>query len=140
MAPGDLHIGFWQALIERRDGPFAFRLVLQPATAAYLAVRDGRHDAISHRPPYLWALWHDPASRWQRLREGLLAVCRVLMLAAAMDLLYQLVALHAVRLLETAVIALLLAFLPYLLIRGPAGRIGRMSIERQERKSSRRGR
>lgn len=136
----DLHLGFWQALLERRDGPFAFRLVLQPAMTAFFAIRDGWHDAAMHRPPYLWTICHDRASSMPLLHEGLRAVCRVLVLAAGMDLLYQVVALHDIRPLETLLIALLLAFLPYLIVRGPAARIGRAVIARREQEASERSR
>jgi hypothetical protein len=42
-----------------------------------------------------------------------------------MDLAYQLIELNALRPLETLVVAFVLAFLPYLLARGPATRIAR---------------
>jgi hypothetical protein len=89
-----------------------------------------------HRPPYLWAILHDPASRSARLREGLLAVSRVLLLGAVMDLVYQLVRLHGLRPLETVAVALGLAFVPYLILRGPAARIGAQLLERRAQETS----
>ncbi len=132
----DLHIRFWQELLERPSGPLAFRFILQPVMAAFFAVRDGWHDAEMHRPPYLWAILHDPASRSARLREGLMAVSRVLLLGAAMDLVYQVVRLHALRPLETVTVALGLAFVPYLILRGPAARIGAQLLERRAQETS----
>jgi hypothetical protein len=139
MSLHDLHMRFWQELLERPSGPLAFRFILQPVIASFLAVRDGWHDAEMHRPPYFWAIWRDPVTRGARLREGLKAVSRVLALGVAMDLIYQIVRLHAFRPLETVVIALGLAFVPYLLARGPAARVGREVIQRRERESQRPG-
>jgi len=139
MSLDDLHRRFFRELLERPSGPLAFRFILQPVMASFLAVRDGWHDAEMYRPPYLWAIWHDPVTRHARLREGLKAVLRVMLLGAGMDLVYQVVRLHAFRPLETAVIALGLGFAPYLLARGPAARVGREIMERREQESLRTG-
>lgn len=139
MSLHDLLMRFWQELLERPSGPLAFRFILQPVMASFLAVRDGWHDAELHRPPYFWALWHDPVTRSARLREGFAAISRVLALGVAMDLIYQVVRLHGFRPLETIVIALGLAFVPYLLARGPAARVGREIMERRERENLRPG-
>jgi hypothetical protein len=66
-----------------------------------------------------------------RLREGVKAVSRVLLLGAGMDLVYQAIELHALRPLETVVIAVGLAFVPYLVVRGPAARISRRILRRR---------
>ena len=42
-------------LVARVSGPMKFRLVLQPAMAAFLAIRSGLADAKAGRPPYFWA-------------------------------------------------------------------------------------
>jgi hypothetical protein len=114
---------FWQELVARTDGPFAFRFLLQPIMAAGLATRDGIRDAKLGRAPYLWTIATRPERRRAQLKEGLRATMRVLMLAAGLDLAYQLLVLHAIRPLETAVVALGLGFLPYLVLRGPIARI-----------------
>jgi hypothetical protein len=59
------------------------------------------------------------------LQEGFVAVGRVLILGIVMDLIYQIIVLHGLRPLETLVVAFALAFVPYLLLRGPADRIAR---------------
>jgi hypothetical protein len=119
----DLAIRFWDELLSRPSGPLAFRFYLQPAMAILLAFRDGLKDAARGREPYLWALIHDPSSRKNRLTDGLHAVTRVLLLGAAMEVIYQVWVIGAFRPLEMISIVLLLAFIPYLLARGPAGRI-----------------
>lgn len=121
----DLAIRFWDEMIGRTSGPMSFRFVLQPVVASILAIRDGIKDARSERAPYLWTILHDPTRRRKRVVEGIRAVSRVLILGAAMDVIYQLVVLHGLRPLQTLHIALLLAFLPYLIVRGPATRIAR---------------
>jgi hypothetical protein len=127
----DLHVQFWQEIFARPGGPLAFRFILQPVIASIFAVRDGWGDAQSHRKPYLWSLLNDPIRRMPRLLEGLTAVSRVLLLGAGMDLVYQAIELHAFRPIETVVIALGLAFLPYLIMRGPAARISRRILRRR---------
>jgi hypothetical protein len=103
----------------------AFRFVLQPVMATIFAVRDGMKDAQTGRSPYLWTILHDPESRRTRLGEGLKAVGRVIVLGLVMDGIYQYRVLDSFRPLEAIVMALLLAFVPYLLLRGPAARIAR---------------
>jgi hypothetical protein len=121
----DIITQFWQELTARPDGPLAFRFVLQPVVAIGLAIRDGISDAKRGRVPYLWTVLFHPAERADRLREGWQATMRVLLLAVAMDIAYQLIVLRALRPLETVVIAFALGFLPYLLVRGPVTRIAR---------------
>ncbi|MGE5181792.1 MAG: hypothetical protein ACM31C_07005 [Acidobacteriota bacterium] len=112
-------------LLARPSGPFAFRFVLQPLMAMLLALRDGTKDARAGRPPYLWSVWSDAGHRRERLLEGLKATARVLAAGLALDAAYQVVVLRHFYPGEALVIALLLGFVPYLLIRGPADRVAR---------------
>ncbi len=77
-------------LIARPAGPLEFRFLVQPLVAAVLAVRDGMFDARTGRSPYFWSLVHDPSRRRERLREGVKATLRVVLLGVAIDALYQL--------------------------------------------------
>jgi hypothetical protein len=115
----------WADLIARPGGPFEFRLVLQPLVAALLAVRDGVVDARTERSPYIWTLLHDPGHRRERFREGIRATLRVVVLGVAIDAFYQFKVHGTVYPGEALGIALLLGFVPYLLIRGPTDRIAR---------------
>jgi len=112
-------------LLGRVDGPMAFRLILQPAMAICLAIRDGRRDARQARAPYSWAMLSSPDHRRDLLREGWKATGRVYLLAIALDVVYQLLVFGFVYPLESLVVALLLAFVPYLLTRGPVNRLSR---------------
>jgi hypothetical protein len=122
---------FWTNLIERPDGPLALRFVLQPIVATLLAVRDGVKDARDGRSPYFWTVLSNPAERGERLREGLAATGKVMAIAIILDVAYQYIALKALYPGEVVVVAIVLAFLPYLLIRGPVARIARWWSGRQ---------
>jgi hypothetical protein len=121
----DMAVRFWDELVSRSSGPLAFRFYLQPVMASLLAIRDGRKDAIEGRRPYLWAILSDPSCRREHFHEAFRAVARVILLGVVMDAIYQIFVLKAFRPLELIFVVLLLAFLPYLLVRGPAGRIVR---------------
>jgi len=127
---------FASELMGRVDGPFAFRFVLQPIMAAIYAIRDGVADARDARPAYLWSILTEPAGRRALLREGWHHVVRVLVLGVVMDVLYQVIVLKAIRPLQLVVIVLGLAFLPYLLLRGPVNRIARHWIAHTAQRST----
>jgi hypothetical protein len=137
MSLHDLHVQFWQEIFARPSGPLAFRFILQPVIASILAIRDGWEDARTQRQPYLWTVLRDPARRMPRLREGVAAVSRVLLLGVGMDLVYQAIRLHAFRPLETVIIAVGLAFVPYLIVRGPAARISRHILRKRAHETAR---
>ncbi len=108
---------------DRVGGPMTFRVILQPLMASLLAFRAGWKDAQTGRPPYLWTILTDPSQRAQLLHEGWKSVARVFVLAVVMDVIYQLIVLQWVYPLELILVAILLAVVPYLLIRGPVNRI-----------------
>jgi hypothetical protein len=126
----DVIARFWDELTARPSGPMAFRFLLQPVMASVLAIRDGYKDAREGRGPYFWTIIRDPAGRWPRLREGMKAVSRVIALGIVMEAIYQYVVLKGFRPLEMVTIVLLLAFIPYLLVRGPVGRLARYWVHR----------
>jgi hypothetical protein len=115
--------GFWQELLARTSGPLALRFVLQPAMAAFYAIRDGRRDAKHGRPAYFWALFTDDTHRRALIKSGWQSIGKVFIIALIMDMVYQTIVIRAVRPLETLVVAVVLALLPYLLLRGPVNRL-----------------
>jgi hypothetical protein len=115
----------WEGLEARVGGPMTFRLILQPAMAALLALRAGLKDAREGRPPYLWTLITDPGQRVDLLREGWRSIARVFGLAVVMDLIYEWVMGRWFYPLETLTVAIVLAVVPYLVLRGPVNRIAR---------------
>ena len=127
MALLDLFTSFWTELADRPEGPFAFRFLLQPLMSLLMALRDGRRDAREGRSPYFWHVAHaDPAARRAALGEGFKATGRIMLLGVLIDVAYQFKVLGGfVRPLEAVVVALVLGFIPYLLLRGPVARLFR---------------
>ena len=115
----------WENLGGRVGGPLTFRLILQPVVAGVLAIRAGLLDARTGKPPYLWTILTSPADRGELLREGWKSVAKVFVLAALIDVAYQVMVLRWVYPFEGLLVAFFLACVPYLLIRGPANRIAR---------------
>ena len=115
----------WTDLLARPRGPYGLRFVLQPLMAALLALRDGIGDARTGRSPYFWMVLHDKGRRRERFAEALKATARIGALAILLDAAYQLRVLGTFFPDEALIVALLLALVPYLLLRGPVDRIAR---------------
>ncbi len=114
---------FWHDLIARPDAPMRFRFILQPLMAAAAAIHDGLKDARAGRPAYFWTMLRNPHERAARLNEGLNATARIILLGLLMDVIYQVLVLKTFYPNESVVTAVLLAFLPYVILRGPVRRI-----------------
>ena len=112
-------------LAEPSGTPVRFRLIFQPLMAALVAIRHGLKDARTGRSPYFWTVLRDPRRRVKRLNEGLNGTARIILLALAMDTIYQVIVLKWFYPTEAVGVAVLLAFVPYLVIRGPAARLAR---------------
>jgi hypothetical protein len=126
----DVRERMWRNLLDRPGGPMSFRFILQPVMATIAALFDGLKDGRAGRSPYLWTILTDPNRRSGRIREGLIATARVILLGLAMDSIYQLIEFETFHPAEAVVVALLLAFVPYLLLRGPCARIAQVWIAR----------
>jgi hypothetical protein len=113
-------------LIGRLTGPLTLRLYLQPGMAALFALRDGLKDAKAGRPPFLRTVFSSSARRPALIRDGWKSIGRVFVLAIVLDLIYQLRVFRWLYPLETLDVALILAVLPYALLRGPVNRLARM--------------
>ncbi|WP_291153784.1 hypothetical protein [Hyphomicrobium sp.] len=113
----EVHQRFWADIFGRTDGPMTFRFFLQPTMAAIAAVHDGLRDARSGHKAFFWtALW-DPSQPAGRLREGLTATARIMLLGIAMDVLYQHQVFDRFYPAEAVMIAILLAVVPYFIVR-----------------------
>jgi hypothetical protein len=115
----------WEDLAGRVGGPMKLRFILQPTMAAIFAIRAGLRDAREGKAAYFWAIITRPAHRSDLLREGWKAVSKVFVIAVIIDAIYQYVAFRRFYPAEALVVAFSLAFIPYLLIRGPVNRIAR---------------
>ena len=119
-------------LAARVSGPMKFRLVLQPAMAAFFAIRSGLADARAGKPPYFWGLLSSPGERMDMLKDGWKSIGRVFILAIVLDVIYQIIVLHFVYIGEAFIVAFILAIVPYLILRGLVTRIARRNGVRHQ--------
>ena len=115
----------WADLVGRLTGPLTFRLILQPLMAMFYGIRDGVKDAHEGHPLYFWSIFTGHGS-WALLGQGARSVGRVILLGFVMDFIYQLIVFRWIYPVELVIVVLILAFVPYLLIRGPANRFARL--------------
>lgn len=121
----DIIARIFDNMADRVTGPMKFRLILQPLMAAIFAVRSGLRDAKEGKPAYFWGLFTEPDKRREMLRDGWKSVGRVFILAVIMDIVFQLIVFRWVYPVEALIVAMVLAIVPYILIRGPVNRIAR---------------
>ena len=114
-------------LLDRLGGPLHFRVAVMPAIAALLGVRAGLRDAREGRPPFLWALCTGSGGRSPALRSAWKDIGRVIVLALAMDALYQYCFLKHFRPVEALIVTFVCAVLPYALVRAITTPIARRS-------------
>ena len=111
------------SLFARLDGPLHFRFFMQPSMAIIFAVIDGIKDAKLGRPAYFWAMVKDPDQRKELLKIGWKRIGKIFIFAVVLDVIYQIKVYHWFYPGETLIVAVLLAIIPYLLVRGPINRI-----------------
>ncbi len=119
-------------LAARLTGPMKFRLVLQPAMAAFFAIRSGLADARAGKPPYFWCLVSDSAHCIDLIKDGWKSVGRVFILALILDVVYQIIVLRFVYPGEAIIVAFVLAIMPYLILRGLVTRLVRRHDVRRQ--------
>src|SRR4051812_16512355 len=110
-------------MVSRVSGPMNLRLLLQPAMAILFAVIAGIKDAKAGRPPYFWSLFFHTDERRDIVRDGWGSVGKVFLMAILIDCVYQLIVQRWVYPLEAVLVGIILAILPYLIVRGPVNRI-----------------
>jgi hypothetical protein len=116
----------WEMLIGRVGGPLTLRLLVQPTVAAIFAIRAGLRDAREGRAPYFfWAVFTNRARRPELFRLAWRDVGKVFLAAFALDVIYELKVYRWVYPGQALIVALVLAIVPYLIIRGPVTRIAR---------------
>jgi hypothetical protein len=121
----DIFSRTWHEILARPSGPMALRFYMQPLMASLLAVRDGLRDTRTGQAPYFWTICFEPARRRELIRSGWQSIAKVFCIAIALDLVYQLVVLKGLRPLQTMLVAVALAVVPYVLLRGPVSRLAR---------------
>jgi hypothetical protein len=115
-----------EQLLGRASGPLHFRLLIQPAISAVLAVRAGLKDARGGQP-FLWGVVTDEAERSRLVRSAWKDIGKLFLMGLALDSVYQAIALRAYFPLQALIVAVVCAVLPYVLIRGPVMRLARRS-------------
>ena len=124
---GSFFSTFWTDFIDRFDGPLHFRLIMQPLMAILFAVRDGRRDAREGRGAYIWKFVYKPEHRRDLVLSGVKSISKVFVLAFALDVVYQFVEWHGLKPLQALLTAIVLAVIPYVLLRGPINRLMRIT-------------
>lgn len=121
----DLLIRVWTNLVGRLHGPLQFRLLLQPLMASLLAIRAGRRDAREGRTPYGWALVFHARDRRTLVKSGWTDIASVFIVAMLVDVVYQLLVVAWVYPGESLIVAILLAVVPYVVLRAVVNRVAR---------------
>ena len=117
----------WDMLTGRSGGPLALRFVMQPIVASLLGLRAGLADAKHGRPVYFWSIFKTDSvyDRRRVLRDGWGDVKKVFIIAIVLDLVYEVIAFRWVYPVQALIIAVVLALIPYLILRGLSNRIAR---------------
>ena len=115
--------GFFEGLLARWQGPMSFRLIIQPLMALLFAFIDGRRDAREGRPPYFWGLFTSPEHRREMLQSGWKSIGKVFLIAIVLDFVFQFLQFRNLRPHGALVAGVILAIIPYLLLRGPINRL-----------------
>jgi len=108
----------WEMLAGRSTGPLTLRLILQPTMAALLGIRAGLKDAKEGRTPYLWTIIKARDTRKDLIREGWKHVRKVSLMAFLIDAVYQVIVFHWIYVFQAVAVAIVLAILPYIAVRG----------------------
>jgi hypothetical protein len=130
---GSFFSNYWTEFVARFDGPLHFRLFVQPLMAILFAVRDGSRDAREGRGAYLWSFVTDPEQRRYLLESGWKGISKVFVLAFVLDVVYQLMVSRGLKPVQALLTAVVLAVIPYALLRGPVNRVLRVTRARRSR-------
>ena len=122
----------------RHEGPMSFRLYLQPAMSLIYAVIAGVRDAKAGRQPFLingLILGKTNRSRKELLKELWKDVGKVFILAAIMEIIFEIIEFKTVHPFEVLKVSFWLAIVPYLLFRGTVARIVSLFIKKGQESS-----
>jgi hypothetical protein len=126
----EVHERFWTDVFGRLQGPMTTRFYLQPTLAFVAALKDGVKDArLGHKAFFWTALW-DPTQPRGRLREGLMSTSQMALIGFAMDTVYQFRVFDRFYPGEAVMMVLLLAVLPYFVLRWIIEHVARWSFSR----------
>jgi hypothetical protein len=121
----DIWIRFMENFSLRVSGPMKFRFIMQPLMALIFATVAGLKDAKAGRTLYFWSFFWEPHNRLAQLKDGWKSVGKVFIAAVILDVIFQIRELDFVYPGEAVIVALLLAIVPYLMMRGLVNRLAR---------------
>ncbi len=129
----DLLTRIWEGFAARVEGPMHLRTILQPLMASLFALRDGVKDAKNGRAAWLWGTLWSVGQRGEFLRSAWKSISKIFFIALALDCVYQAVVFkfqefHPV---GAVLAAIVLALVPYVILRGPANRVARLFMRRK---------
>jgi hypothetical protein len=120
---GEMFSRGWTQLLARPTGTFQFRFILQPLMAVILGVRAGMKDSKIHPSTYFQRLRTEPTERAALIRGGLKDIGRLFLMAVVLDCIYQVIEIRWIYPVQAVIVGIVLAIIPYLLVRGPANRL-----------------
>ena len=115
----------WQNLLGRLSGPMSFRILMQPAMAAFFAIRAGIRDARENNPTFLGCALSNLRSWSPRMQQSWKDVGKVFIVAIILDSIYQIADHSGIFALELLITATVLALVPYMVLRDLVSRIAR---------------
>jgi len=101
------------------------RLVIQPIIASIIAIRAGLRDARNGRPAFLWSALTNSSERRSLLRSGWEDIGKVFTAAFLIDIAYQIFVLRGLHPMQSLTVAVIVAVVPYLILRGLVTRAAR---------------
>ena len=114
-----------EQLLGRASGPLHLRLVIQPIMASILAIRAGLKDAREGNPAFFWTILTSPEERQILIRSGWKDIGKLCIIAAILDGVYQLIVFREYLVVQTLIVVIVVAVIPYTLLRGAVTRIAR---------------
>ena len=129
----DTLVRIWNHLVGRLTGPLTLRLLLQPTMSTLFAVRDGLRDTRAGRSPFLWTILGSPDDRRRLIREGLIAIGKLAVMAIVLDFVLPAdrVPPHLSRRSDRRGVPS--RIVPYFVLRGPVNRIASLWVRPGER-------
>lgn len=129
----DFISNFLNAVGIRHDGPMSFRIILQPIMSLIYAIVAGVRDAKLGRKPLIQALifGNTKRSRKDILKEIWKDIGKVFILAAVMEIIFEIIEFKTVHPLVVLRVSFYLAIVPYVIMRGPVERIVELFIKKK---------
>lgn len=113
----------WENFLARTSGPLSLRFVIQPCVAGFMALRAGLRDAREGRAPFFVRLFKTEGFSPEIRHEIRDDIGAIFVLAVILDFIYQVLVQRGVYFLEMVFTAVLLAVVPYMILRGPVSRV-----------------